>query len=1160
MIYKFLPHFSQLVLIASILTALGYSFENFSEEGLEENKKEFEYDDFTLDGPDILCLYYGSIIGDFFGGGLPSDVFRWQIFDADGNQVIQREGAFQKFSFTFSNEGIFKVVLNVRRGANLVFSAEKEVEILGAPELILQNTYFLCEAGQTSMTLVAPEEYLPENISIEWLDPEGQSLGIGNTVTVDKPGIYTVNFFQVNDNVEFCPFSLTTNVIDPSEFNVDISQEEACDGFTEIFLDAGEGIFGTWFYSKKDEEERVLLSSDASTIFYPFDLDGPGEYELIFEVETIGGEFCEIEKTLNFTVLPQAEIELEVLSNVTGCNQEDGEILIKANSRIDRLDLRKGLDNIITFFDLQEGDERIVSNLEPGIYAIRTFLDGCSTWYPFTIETDDLPDEMGFEIIEVIPETCTETGKLDGKVRVKLNDPGFLGEFQLFDVNGLPSTLAGAVIEADEDGVFEFSVRAGRYYIEIIRDDGCKNASQEEIRIFFKGQVDFSVPNILTVCEFFDFLPNSSQPLIYELTFPNGETQLSDSGDTFRLEQEGIYRIVGIDPNDEDGFCPRERSFRVVLIEPIEYEPVLVEEDCFGNKKYEVQFSIPVDLSQVDIRWINESGEVVGRGNFLFPTTFGEFTLEVQPIGSQACPTPPKTFQVRRPDFQLEISHTADFICPGNPVSKIEVQTDFDEVDRISWLFYEGETGVELPEFEGLSEVEVTRAGAYEVVLFSEFGCEIGRKLILVEESDRDAEFDVPNQIIICEFFDLIPETQLDLIFTITDPNGQTFTIASGDSFQLTLEGEYIFEAKAGEEEDQLCPVIKTLEVIFTRSIDFQPELFQEDCSGDKVYRANIFEEDPNSVDFFWYDSSMNRIGDQQLFLPVTFGEFFLEVRPKGSQSCPEQAVSFFVEAPILSVPLTLTGEVICPDPGFTFLVVETPMEQVDRLIWYYTDSGGLRTEISRFENETSIAVSEEGMYEVKALNSIGCVLASESVMIQISTDPSRPVTEEQYLVCPFYGKGEEIDPGDFDQYFWMLDDEVVFDQRFFSPEKSGTYTLEVISIEGCSYFTSFEVVENCVLQVVYPNAMQPSESGKHFEIYANELVDEVQVWIYNKWGQLLFYCSNPNAADSGAFCKWDGTYNGEKLAPGMYVLKIQYRNRSDESYQQLTDGILLID
>jgi hypothetical protein len=181
-------------------------------------------------------------------------------------------------------------------------------------------------------------------------------------------------------------------------------------------------------------------------------------------------------------------------------------------------------------------------------------------------------------------------------------------------------------------------------------------------------------------------------------------------------------------------------------------------------------------------------------------------------------------------------------------------------------------------------------------------------------------------------------------------------------------------------------------------------------------------------------------------------------------------------------------------------------------------------------------------------------------VLLIRSVDEVRPVTEEEYVICPFYEASEGINPGEFAEYAWYLNNELVSTDPILQPNAPGKYTLTVTSIEGCKYSTEFTVRENCKFQVVYPNAVQPSNPEKGFVIYSNYLVDELSVWVYNKWGQLLFYCQDSDISENKTSCGWDGSFEGKFLLPGSYVLKIQYKNKNENEFRNIVDSIMIID
>jgi hypothetical protein len=1122
-------------------------------------------DEFGITGPDELCLYYGSIIGDYFGGGLESDVFSWRIFRENGTLVTEREGGFQVFSYTFSEVGTYKIQLNIRRGTTPVYSGEKSVTINKGAELVLENFNLICNNGIKELTIVDPSTPDLEDYNFEWRNSIGEVIGNSNTIEVNQPGNYSVSFFKNDEKGDpICPFSQTTNVFIPQDYSLSISTSESCDkGYRDVFVSAGNGNFGTWYYRKKDFNERVFLGSGQGTSFVTADMEGPGDYEIIFVVDNSDNNYCKLEDRIDFSVLPQAELELEIIKGSDNCISNNGEVKITAISDIDYLEILKEGQYYDLYQNLNAGDIFSISDLEAGVYSIKYALGPCGLFLPFVVELSEPNEEMEFSVVEIIGETCSEIGKFDGLIRVKMENGPFEGKYKLLSIIGLPFTEdelpnSEGIIDS-ENGEFEIELPAGQYFLEIIDENGCIYSKPERLIVPAKNQVYFEIPERLTICQVFDFYPYTEQNLRFKIIDPNGNESEIQSGDFFVLDQQGEYTVIGIDNDEVNGLCPRARNIRVTVTEPIEFEPVLRSQDCFGNKTYEAEISIS-DLSSVKINWYNEKDEIVGNGKFLFPISYGEFKLEVRPINSEVCPNPYKIFTVDKPVFELDIDISIIQYCYPETYSILTVETDFVAAKRLDWILYDQDNKpIMPPQFKDKKEIKVLEFGAYEVVAFSEIGCEIGRKYIEIEKNEVLAEFEVPEELIVCKSYELIPETEFDIIFLVTSPIGEQKEYKKGDPIILDQSGTYTFESMEDSGNSSSCRVIKTLDIIIVQPVAFEPRQVSQDCEGAFIYEADILGTDPESVDFYWYNPEGELIGQEQNIELKAYGTFSLEVRPKGALPCSDPPKTFEVLEPITELEVKLTATPLCPDIEFSVISIETQFEFVNSIEWYFTGVDGQRERQPLLQNERDIAVDIEGTYEVEVLNQLGCVLGADWVLVLRSTDEVRPKTEEEYIVCEYLGKGEIIDPGNFMAYDWYLGNSLVSNEKTFQPTKEGNYTLIVTSDEGCQYTTSFIVVENCSFEVMFPNAIDPQNPEKNFVIYTNYLVDEVSVWIYNKWGELLFYCHNENLIENQQSCIWDGIFNGEEIQIGSYAIKIQYKNKNDEGIKSIFGNLSVL-
>ncbi|UJP64323.1 gliding motility-associated C-terminal domain-containing protein [Mongoliitalea daihaiensis] len=1122
---------------------------------MEREMPIFEH---SITGPDELCLYYGSIIGEFFGGGRLTDVFRWRIINENGQVIIDREGGFQTFSHTFSEVGEYEIQLNVRRGVEEVFSGTKKITINPGANITLNNAYLLCDNGSTTMQLLDPNTPGLSNYRIEWTNSNGTVVSTSNTFTTDRPDRYTVSFFTFNQSgAQVCPFSVSTTVSRPRDYSINISANEVCQGGSTITLSATNNAFGNWFFTKDGGTEETLLGEGRRLDFtVNRDLNGPGDYEFIFRPDNSNNEFCKLEEKIGFRVNFTPNVRIFFQQEAESCEANDGILIIEALGDVDRITLFKNGQMIDRFFDLKEGEVIELTGMEAAIYRASVALGNCSTSRSVLLPMSNPPDEINFNIIEITDESCNETGTIDGKIKIQLSQPNFTGSYRLLQINGTVFS-SGEINNANE---FEFFAPAGSYFLALSNDQNCSYPNDQRINISSKGEVNFSVPDRLNICEYFDFSPTTSMDLVFTLIYPDNTEIIKSSQETFRLDQAGEYRIIGRDVNTEDGFCPRELNFFVNLTNQINYEPELISEDCFGNKQYFANL-FGADISRYNIRWINENGVVVGTEEFLFPTSSGEFKLEVQPRNSEACPTPPKSFFIQPAVTEVAVNLSAEPLCPGGE-SRIDLVTDFDEVKQIFWLFID-EDGESTPldQFDDQQWIVISEEGSYEAVVYNRLNCEIGRNFIQINTSTDLAIFDIPESIVVCEFYELTPQTELDLTFIVRFPDGNELNYAKGDLIFFDQEGEHLITASSADPTIFLCEISKAIQVTQKNAIPFSPELVDQSCDGTLTYSAELFGTSSSETDFLWYGPDGSLLGEMEFFQPQENGIYELEVRPQGSLVCPEpNRISFEVIMPVTELDGSLSVAFYCPNAPFTTVTLDADLEQVTRIQWYFTNLQGDRTTLDDFFGQSEIIAIEEGFYRVETFNALDCPLGADEVLVQRSTDDLRPQINENYTICAQFGLFVTINPGSFSEYQWFFNGELVSESSTFEPRSAGSYDLIVTSVEGCDFSASFEVVEECKLQIRHTTGMQPNNDKLPFEIYANFLIDEIEVWIYNHWGQLVYHCLNQNNDGETPSCSWMGVLNGEKILQGTYAVKIRYKNNFENIDRTEFGSLIVID
>ena len=93
-------------------------------------------------------------------------------------------------------------------------------------------------------------------------------------------------------------------------------------------------------------------------------------------------------------------------------------------------------------------------------------------------------------------------------------------------------------------------------------------------------------------------------------------------------------------------------------------------------------------------------------------------------------------------------------------------------------------------------------------------------------------------------------------------------------------------------------------------------------------------------------------------------------------------------------------------------------------------------------------------------------------------------------------------------------------------------FTVRAESEEGCADSASIRLVGREIpASTVYPSSFTPNSDGNNDYWAPVRKIDQLEVWVYNRWGECVYYS---NESDH----KWDGTYKGVKLPAGAYAYR----------------------
>lgn len=692
------------------------------------------------------------------GAGEPDiDSYFWTITHEDGTVIRNAFGGpgdqFQSLEQLLNRPGRYTVELRVDRCAEVgYFSAEGEIEVVAPPTLTLESDATLCAGNPVTLTAIDGYDPADGLYDFQWTNAAGQIFGDvnSNSITVDEESIYTVRVsyrlpggLSPDESALFdaCPATAEVFVGPAFEFDLTQTATEVCFEEMSVIFAPNTPITGEWFYERNQDGNRVPLGEFFELELFINNLPGPGDYELIFVTEDPILDGCVVEKKLDLRVNELPLFEASQTNPATDCATADGafQITMQADAsevRVTELGL--------TFSNVGNGDIIPINSVLPGAYTIEAEnIFGCIFSLTVTVENLNPPSQYAFTVTET-DETCSSTGVDPGSLTISfssgLPQPGTYtivrqGDGQIF---------TGAI---PNQATFSIPVPYGEYVVELEDPAGCSIPDPTEYVIEQKFEVLFSVPTVVNACEEFAFTPTGPEPLIYTLTNSTGTVISPNASGQYLLTQSGTYTMRGEDPTGVD--CPLEIEMEVTITQPIGFQVSQPLINCTIGVSYE---AILTNASPADVifLWRDDLGVIVGRRQTFVPSRAGTYSLEVQPASGGLCTTPRIEFEADVLSGNVPVSLDIVPFCIDQTSTTINVAADLGEVAEIEWFFVVNGTRSRLPAFDNLPSIEVTQEGTYEVLLRSEFGCELGRANGVVVKSNIIPPVVPADEITIC--------------------------------------------------------------------------------------------------------------------------------------------------------------------------------------------------------------------------------------------------------------------------------------------------------------------------------------------------------------------------------------------------------------------------
>jgi gliding motility-associated-like protein len=154
----------------------------------------------------------------------------------------------------------------------------------------------------------------------------------------------------------------------------------------------------------------------------------------------------------------------------------------------------------------------------------------------------------------------------------------------------------------------------------------------------------------------------------------------------------------------------------------------------------------------------------------------------------------------------------------------------------------------------------------------------------------------------------------------------------------------------------------------------------------------------------------------------------------------------------------------------------------------------------------------------------------SETVIVNELPATTMPDTVYMYPGSPIL-----LDAGaGFTSYEWWTPSGTVYgDEQRITVRDPGTYYV-TLQNDRCCYNSDSVVV--IIFDVIVPNAFRPGGANPVFKAIptSNEAINNFALYIYNRWGQQMFY--SPDISQG-----WDGKINGKDAPGDVYVWLINY-------------------
>ncbi len=132
-------------------------------------------------------------------------------------------------------------------------------------------------------------------------------------------------------------------------------------------------------------------------------------------------------------------------------------------------------------------------------------------------------------------------------------------------------------------------------------------------------------------------------------------------------------------------------------------------------------------------------------------------------------------------------------------------------------------------------------------------------------------------------------------------------------------------------------------------------------------------------------------------------------------------------------------------------------------------------------------------------------------------------------------------------------------DDPTISVNERGSYSVLASTTSGgvsCSRLETINLFDICPPQIFAHNSIRPDSNfpeNRNFYIHnPNDISDNFQVYIFNRWGEMIYQSTSKNFV-------WDGTFKGEDVPVGTYPYLMRFSFQDDNEVFEKRGGVVVI-